>query len=130
MTNSLNLGAIAGVTLAANKEMAKSAAYLEAGRIVNNKLVQVVTPKLPMLARGYAQTPVGKLAMANLMLMGVQRFKPENQQLAKLGYAAVTQAYTEAFQSLDIEGLIDGFLKDSAIASAMGVMERADASAE
>lgn len=126
MTTALNIGAIAGVAFQANKDMAKSAAYLEAGRLVNNKMVQIITPKAPMMARGYLATPVGKLVLANLMLVGFQKFKPDNTQLAKLGYAAVTQAYAEAFQSLDIEGLIDGFLKDSSIASAMNMVDAAE----
>ncbi len=124
---SLNLGAAAGVALATNKQLAKTAAYLEAGRIVNNKLAQLIGPKLPAMVRGYASEPLGKLVLANLLLIGLQRFKPDNQPLAKLAAAGVTSAYGEVFQSFDIEGLIDGFTKDSAIANALGLVERSAA---
>jgi hypothetical protein len=123
--NALNLSGVFGVAFQANKELAKTAAYFEAGRIINNKLVGLIVPKLPMMIRGYAQTAFGKLALANLFLVGVQKFKPENELLAKLGYAAVTNAYTEAFQDLNIEGLIDSFLGDSNIAKAIGLVDAA-----
>lgn len=130
MNSSLNLGAVAGVALRTNKELAKAAAYVEAGRIVNNKLAQLIGPKLPVLVRGYAQEPLGKLVLANLLLVGVQKFKPDNTTLTKLAYAGVTSAYGEVFQSFDIEGLIDGFMKDGAISKAMGIVGAADAEAQ
>lgn len=124
--NSLNLATLAGVAFEANKDLAKSAAFLEAGRITNNKLIALVAPKLPIMVRGYAQTPVGKIVMANMLLIGVQKFRPDNQLLAKLAYASVTQAYAESFEALDIEGMLDSFLKDTAVSKALGLVERAD----
>lgn len=122
MNQPLNLGAAFGVALSANRELAKSAAYIEAGRIVNNKLEQLIAPKLPMMLRGYAQTSFGRLAMANLLMVGVQRFRPDNAQLQKLGYAAVTESYGAVLRDFNIEGLIDGFLADSSIASALNMV--------
>lgn len=126
MSTSLNLGAAASVAFATNKDLAKTAAYLEAGRIVNNKLAQLIGPKLPALVRGYASEPLGKLALANLLMVAVQRFKPEHVALQKLAYAGVTSAYTEVFRDFNIEGLINGFLADSSIASALGVVSAAE----
>ena len=111
------------VALAANKDLAKTAAYLEAGRMVNNKLVLLIAPRLPIMVRGYASEPLGKLALANLFLVLVQKFKPDNQALAKLAYAGVTQAYTEVFQGFNIEAIVDGFLKDNVIANALNMVE-------
>lgn len=127
---SLNLGAAASVALRTNKELAKSAAYIEAGRIVNNKLAQLIGPKLPILVRGYASEPLGKLVLANLLLIGVQKFKPDHIALTKLAYAGVTSAYGEVFQSFDIEGLIDGFLSDSSISKAMGLVKDIEPAAQ
>lgn len=124
---SLNIATAASVALNANKDLAKSAAYLEAGRITNNKLQALVVPQLPLMVRGYANTPVGKLVLANLLLVGIQKFKPENQALSKLAYASVTQAYAEVFESFDIEGIIDGFMKDSAVGRALGIVSELDA---
>lgn len=120
---SLNLGAAASVAFATNKDLAKAAGYIEAGRIVNNKLAQLIGPKLPIMIRGYASEPLGKLVLANLLMVGVQRFKPEHVQLQKLAYAGVTSAYGEVLQGFDLEGLIDGFLADSSIARAVGMVD-------
>lgn len=127
---SLNLGAAASVALRTNKELAKAAAYIEAGRIVNNKLVQLIGPKLPAMLRGYASEPIGKLVLANLLLVGVQKFKPDHVALQKLAYSGVTSAYGEVFQKFDIEGLIDGFMGDSAIGKALGLVDVAESAVQ
>lgn len=123
MSQSLNLSGALNVAFKANAELAKSAAYLEAGRIVNNKLAQLVAPKLPVLFRGYATTPVGRLVLANAIMVAAQKFRPADQRLAKLGYAAVTEAYGQVFEGLNIEALIDSFIGDSAIASVLNTIQ-------
>lgn len=127
--SSLNIAQAAKVALGSNADLAKTAAYLEAGRITNNKLQALIAPQLPALVRGYASTPIGKLVFANLLLVGVQKFKPENEVLGKLAYASITQAYAEVFESFDIEGVINGFLNDSSIGKALGIVGQLDAPA-
>ncbi len=127
----MSLNNTLGVVAAQNKQLAKSAAYLEAGRIANNKLTQLVGPKLPMMFRGYAEHPLFKVLMANLALTAIQKYKADNGAANKLGFAMVTQAYAETFQSFDIEGLIDGFLSDSALGKALDLADKnAPAAAE
>lgn len=112
-----------GFALAQNKELAKTASYFEAGRIANNKLTQLIAPNLPMMLRGYADHPLAKVLVANIALMAIQKFKPSHEAANKLGFAMVTQAYAGAFESLNIEGLIDRLLGDSALAQALNLAE-------
>lgn len=102
-----------------NKSAAKQAAFLEAGRIANNQLAKVAGKSLPMMMRGYADTPVGKLVIANLALTAAQHFKPGNAQLAKLTQAMAAQAYSEIYQNFKIEEMIDSFLADAKIQKAL-----------
>ena len=110
-------------TLSNNKSAAKAAAYLEAGRIANNQASKQLAKHLPLMVRGYADTPIGKLLVANLVQSLAQHFKPDNQQLAKLAGAMTTQAYAEMLKNFDIEALIDGFLNDGAIKNALSKVE-------
>lgn len=110
-----------------NMQLAKNAAYLEAGRIVVSQLTKAIAPKTPMMLRGYLDTPFGRLLVANALLVASQevpalRNKPVVQKLAQAGVGA---AYVEVLQNFDIEGMVEGFLKDPKIASAVSTVEAA-----
>lgn len=102
-----------------NKVAVISAGYLEAGRVANSRVTKLIAPKLPALARGYADTPIGRLVVANLAQVLQQQFRPENTALAKLTTAMVTQAYSEMLGNLKIDELLDELLSDKKIAAAM-----------
>lgn len=107
-------------TIDTNKSAAAQAAYLEAGRIATNKLAQVASKSLPLMARGYADTPLGRLLLANAALAAAAQLRPNDPTLAKLTQAMVTSSYQEAFQHLDIEGMLDNFLGTEEIKQALG----------
>jgi len=71
-----------------NLSAAKYAGYLEAGRLANKQLTKVLSKRLPMMVRGYADTPVGRLVTANIAVMALAHFRPEDRILAKLAAAA------------------------------------------
>ena len=98
-----------------NKIHAEGAAFLEAGRIANNKLTKLAKSKVPLMARGYVDTPVGKVILANAMAVAVDHFKGDNKVLNQLAQAMLVSAYQEAIASFDIEGLIDEFVSSSDI---------------
>lgn len=103
---------------AMNVELAKNAAYLEAGRIVSRKLTALAASKAPMMIKGYLDTALGRLLVSNALLVAsnevpVLRTKPIVQKLAQ---AAVAASYVEVLQSFDIEGMVDGILNDPKIA--------------
>lgn len=119
----MSLGNTLGFAVAQNKELAKTAAYFEAGRIANNKLAALIAPRLPMMLRGYADHPLFKVLVANIALMAIQKFKPNHEAANKLGFAMVTEAYAGSFEALNIEGLIDSLLGDSTLAQALNLAE-------
>ena len=63
-----------------NKEAAKVAARLTAGNILNDRAVKLITPQLPMMAKGYAQTEIGKAVIANVVAGAVVHFAPTNDK--------------------------------------------------
>lgn len=108
-----------------NKAAAVDAGFLTAGTIANNQFSKVASKHLPMLVRGYADTPFGKLVLANAAQMLVQHFKPNHKTAARLTEAMMTSAMAEVIGSTGIEDLIDGFLSDPKIAKALSTVDSA-----
>jgi hypothetical protein len=112
---------------AVNTKAAGDAAVLEAGRLANNTITKIITDRLPFMARFYARTPFGKLAVANAAIVLVQQFRPNDPRLVKLTAAMATQAYQETYQMIDIEGAIDQLLAHPSIKRAL---EKTDAAVD
>lgn len=105
--------------LSANKQAAQSAAYLEAGNIANNQLAKVAGKKLPLMLRGYADTPYGKLIIANIAQQLAAEFRPNNKQLQSLTAAMTVAAYSEVIKLVNIDGMIDELLESKDIKAAL-----------
>ena len=108
-----------------NKKAISSASYLEAGRLANNQLNKVVAKKLPIMMRGYADTAIGRMVMANLAQMALQQFRPNDQRVATLGQAMVTEAYGQMIREFDIEGMVAELLKSTNISKAVKALDQA-----
>lgn len=93
--------------VANNKAVAVNAGYMEAGRIANNQVTKLVAAKAPLMVKGYIDTPVGKVILANLTAMAVEQFRPTDAKLKKVSVAMMTQAYQELIQTVDIEGMLN-----------------------
>jgi len=106
-----------------NKNSASSAAYMEAGYIANKQLGKVLGKQLPMMVRGYADTPLGHLVLANLALLAVEHFRPDQRQLRRLAQAMQVQAYQELLKELDIDGMIDDLLENGSIKRALSKLK-------
>lgn len=105
-----------------NKAAAGNAAYLTAGKIANDQVTKLAAGHLPLMVRGYANTPVGKLVTANIAQMLIQHFKPSQKAANRLAEAMVTQAYAELIATAGVEEFVDGLLSDPKIAKAMKAM--------
>lgn len=106
-----------------NKTSAASAAYMEAGHIANKQLGKVMSKQLPMMVRGYADTPLGHLIMANLAVLAIDHFRPDQRQLRRLAQAMQVQAYQELLKELDIDGMIDDLLDNGGIKRALAKLK-------
>ena len=98
--------------------MAKTALTLEAARILNNQLVSVAAKKLPLMVRGYADTPIGKAVIANAFFMSMEMALPnvnDNDVRKQVARAAVVGAYQELVQSFDVEGVFNDLFNTPAL---------------
>lgn len=105
--------------VANNKAVAVNAAYMEAGRIANNQVTKLVAAKAPLKVKGYIDTPVGKVILANLTAMAVEQFRPTDVKLKKVSVAMMTQAYQELILTVDIEGMLNELTSSEGIKAAL-----------
>lgn len=108
--------------VANNKSVAVNAAYMEAGRIANNQVTKLVAAKAPLMVKGYVDTPVGKVVLANLTAMAVEQFRPTDLKLKKVSVAMMTQAYQELIQTVDIEGMLNELASSDGIKTALAAV--------
>ena len=94
-----------------NKAAAKVAARLTVGNILNDRAAALIVPKLPMVARGYAQTELGKAVIANIVAGAVMHFIPTNDKAALAAQAMVHSGMANFVGSFDIEGLVNDFFE-------------------
>jgi hypothetical protein len=111
--------------LASNKTAATVAATMEAGRIANNQVAKLAAKQLPMVVRGYADTPMGKLVIANMAQQAAKHFRPEDTTIAALTDAMAVQAYQELIQVMDIEGFLDNLMDSKEIKRAVAKLDSA-----
>lgn len=98
------------ILVEANKAAAVMSAEITAGNLLNDRVAKIVTPKLPFFARGYAETTLGKAAMANLVAGTVINFLPENDMAVRAADAMVKSAMLALVQEFNIEEMVNELL--------------------
>lgn len=125
--NNMSLSSKTTDFINANKSAATQAGYLEAGRIANNQVVKLSSKALPMMLRGYAETPIGKLLAANIAQMAAAQLRPNDPTLGRLTTAMTVAAYQEVIQTVDIEGWLDELMGSPAMKRAIEKLPAAEA---
>lgn len=98
-----------------NKNAAILAAQLEAGRLANKHATKLISGKLPLMVKGYADTPLARLAFANAIKFAVDnyggKFGNHKELAAQVSEAMVVSAYSEIIANFDIDSMIEQFLE-------------------
>jgi len=105
-----------------NKKAATTAGIITAGNIANKQILKMVKPKLPMMARGYADSAIGHLVIANIFSIAVKQYKPDNKIANAVAEGMMVAAYASAAAELNIEGMLDEVL--SSVTGNKKVMEQ------
>ena len=99
------------ILLEENKEAAKQAAVITAGNILNDRACKLITPKLPMIARSYANTEIGKAVIANVVAGAIVHFAPTNDKAVLASQAMIHSAMLNLAGSLNIEEMVNDFIE-------------------
>ncbi|AXC41463.1 hypothetical protein HOT62_gp087 [Salmonella phage S126] len=97
--------------VAANKSAVVNAAKLEAGKIALTQITKVAAKKAPFMIKGYIDTPIGRVVIANLLSVAVDQYAPTNQKAKAIAGAAMEAAMLEMVQSFNIAEMIDEMVK-------------------
>ncbi|QXV85405.1 hypothetical protein bas30_0189 [Escherichia phage TrudiRoth] len=97
--------------VAANKSAVVNAAKLEAGKIALTQITKVAAKKAPFMIKGYIDTPIGRIVIANLLSVAVDQYAPTNQKAKAVAGAAMEAAMLEMVQSFNIAEMIDEMVK-------------------
>lgn len=97
--------------VAANKSAVVNAAKLEAGKIALTQITKVAAKKAPFMIKGYIDTPIGRVVIANLLSVAVDQYAPANQKAKAVAGAAMEAAMLEMVQSFNIAEMIDEMVK-------------------
>jgi len=101
---------VVGTAVQQNKEAALLAAKVTTGDVIIGQLTSRVVPKLPMMVRGYADSELGKVVMANLISTALTQYRPGDSRAAYVSEAVMASAAVNLAKSFDINGLIDEVL--------------------
>jgi len=110
MARKQTIGDTLAAVVATNKDAGVLAASLVAGNVVNGRLAKIVTPKLPIMVRGYAQTDLGEAVIANIFAAGLIHMFPDNTRVLMASDCMIKAAAVKFASTLNIESMIDELL--------------------
>lgn len=95
-------------TLEQNKQAAIIAAKVDAGRIINKQVIKQLKPHVPMLLRGYLDTPLAPIIAANVVAMIGNH--TDNSKVKKVSELMLLGAADATVQSFNLDKIIDDVL--------------------
>ena len=103
----MNIKEVATVLVEGNKTALKANAARRAGSMFNERVANLVSPRLPLLARAYKDEPWFKFVLANAVAGAIIKFGATNEKLVMLADAGVNAANDDFLGSFDFEGMIN-----------------------
>ncbi len=98
---------VANILVEGNKTAFKANASRRAGSMFNERVNNIITPRLPMMVRGYAKEPWFQFILSNAVAGAIIKFGATNEKLVLLADAGVNAANDDFLGSFDFEGMIN-----------------------
>lgn len=95
-------------TVDQNKEVAIIAAKMEAGRIINKQVIKQAAKHIPFWAKGYLETPLAPVVLANAVAMLGNH--TGNTKVQKISELMLLAAADVTVQSFNLDKIIDDML--------------------
>jgi len=93
-----------------NLRAAKSTARIAGGKAMNAVVYKKVVPHLPIMVRGYADTSLGKVVIANIIATALTTYDSNNAKLALVSEAMIESAMFDLMSTFDIEEMVSSLL--------------------
>lgn len=105
-------------TMDSNVDAAKVAATITAGKTINKVVFKKIKGKLPVLVRGYADTALGTVVLANVMDFMVKQFAADNTKAAFAADAMMQAAMVELMAEFDFAAMLEEILSSVSLPEA------------
>ena len=102
-------GGVLGTMLTANTNAAKTAAKMTAGKIALKVAKEKLAPMLPIMVRGYLDTPFGDVLVANMLVVANKYTNGKYKVLGTAAEATTEAAYANLFESFKLDELLSEF---------------------
>ena len=93
-----------------NKAAMVTAAKIEIGNVAVKQAVKVVKSQMPLMVKGYMDLPVAEIIVANLVVMGIKQFAPDNEKAAIVADAMLIAAMQTQLKDFNIQKMVDDFV--------------------
>lgn len=93
-----------------NKDALVLAAKIEVGEAAVKQVSKIVRKQLPMMVRGYAELPVFDILVANLVVMAIKQFAPDNEKAQIIADAMLLAAMQKQMKEFNIPQMVDEFV--------------------
>lgn len=93
-----------------NKDALLVAAKIQVGEAAVQQVSKILKKQLPMMVRGYAELPVFDILVANMVVMSIKQFAPENEKANVIADAMLLAAMQKQMREFNIPGMIDEFV--------------------
>ena len=107
---SLTIKEISSVMVEGNTAAFKQGAKRRSGKMINQRVVAAIKPRLPMMARGYLDSELGSALICNAVAAAAIKYFPANEKVTLAADAMITAAADDFIGSFNIEEMIDGVL--------------------
>lgn len=112
---------IGSAVINANKDAAMAVAEITVGKAALKASKKLIKPRLPMYVRGYADSPLFDVVIANLVQIAVEaRFK-DNDKVRKISKAMMTASALTVAEHFDIDGMIEEFIDGISLPKGMSL---------
>ena len=112
---------IGSAVVNANKDAALAVAEITVGKAALKASKKLIKPRLPMYVRGYADSPLFDVVIANLVQIAVEaRFK-DNAKVRKISKAMMTASALTVAEHFDIDGMIEEFIDGISLPKGMSL---------
>lgn len=121
----LNFKETASVLVEGNKAAFKANASRRAGQMFNERMRDLIVPRLPAMVRlsGVTEQSWFHFALANAIAGAVIKFGASNDKLLLLADAGVNAANDEFLGSFDLEGMVNNVIDGIDTSSLTGATE-------
>ena len=111
----LKINQTAAIVAASNKDALITSGSIIAGNVLNNQVAKLIAPRLPIMIRGYADTDLGKAALANIAAAAIIHTMPHNDKAVKAAECMIQAASVSFLSSFNLEAMVEELIKDFSI---------------